>query len=165
MPKENAVAAIYDTHRETEMALRTLQRSGFDMYNVSVVGKAYRSGGRATDTVCDRLPSTLLAVPEIGPVFLAGPIVCWILSAFDRATGLGLDAIGAGLRSIGIPGDWVLRYEAALRTAKYLLIAHGSREEVTRVSGVLSSLPVATVTVHVGDPGIEVEDAEGSTAV
>jgi len=38
-----AVLAVYDTHAEAETAIRQLQKEGFDMKNLSVVGKDYHT--------------------------------------------------------------------------------------------------------------------------
>ena len=40
----------------------------------------------------------------------------------------GVSALGAGLYSIGIPKDSILKYEAALKTDQFLLIVHGTAE-------------------------------------
>jgi len=37
----------------------------------------------------------------------------------------GLGAIGAGLYSIGIPKDSVVKYETAIKSDKFLVLAHG----------------------------------------
>ena len=50
----------------------------------------------------------------------------------------GLSALGAGLYSLGIPEDSVLQYETALKTDKFLLIAHGSADEITRAKEILN---------------------------
>jgi hypothetical protein len=44
----------------------------------------------------------------------------------------GVSGLGAGLVSIGIPKDSVLKYERALKTDKFLLIAHGTLEAVDK---------------------------------
>ena len=41
----------------------------------------------------------------------------------------GLSALGAGLFGIGIPKDSILQYETAVKTGKFLLIAHGSADD------------------------------------
>jgi hypothetical protein len=41
MSKENVGIAIFDTHGEAENAVKELQRSGFDMKKLSIVGKDY----------------------------------------------------------------------------------------------------------------------------
>ena len=38
----------------------------------------------------------------------------------------------SGLYSLGIPKDSILQYETALKTDKFVLIAHGSLAEATR---------------------------------
>ena len=41
--KKSAVVALYDTHEEAERAVRELQRSGFDMKKLSIVGRDYQT--------------------------------------------------------------------------------------------------------------------------
>lgn len=36
---KSAIVAIYETHHEAEDAIRELQKSGFDMQQLSIVGK------------------------------------------------------------------------------------------------------------------------------
>ena len=38
MPRTHSVVAIYGTHIQAEQAVKELQRSGFDMKNISIVG-------------------------------------------------------------------------------------------------------------------------------
>ncbi len=43
MSKQNSVVGIYNTHTEAEAAVKELQKSGFDMKMLSVVGKDYHT--------------------------------------------------------------------------------------------------------------------------
>ena len=43
MTETNSVVAIYDTHSQAEEAIKSLQKSGFDMKKLSIVGKDYHS--------------------------------------------------------------------------------------------------------------------------
>ncbi len=43
MPKENAAAAIYNTHSEAEEAVKALQQAGFNMQQLSIVGRDYHT--------------------------------------------------------------------------------------------------------------------------
>ena len=49
----------------------------------------------------------------------------------------GLSALGAGLYSLGIPKDSILRYETALKAGKYVVIAHGSEADATQAKEIL----------------------------
>ena len=64
----------------------------------------------------------------------------WIIGA--------LSAIGAALYSIGIPKDSVLRYETSLKANKFLLVVHGTADEVERASSILQATGAIETTVH-----------------
>ena len=149
MTETNSVVAIYDTHSQAEEAVSELQRSGFDMKKLSIVGKDYHTDEHVTGyyNTGDRMKywgkvgaawggfwglligAGAFAIPGIGPVLVAGPLV-WIIGALEGAVVVGgLTAVGAGLYSIGIPKDSVLKYESALKADKFILTSsrHGSR--------------------------------------
>ena len=88
-------------------------------------------------------------VPAVGPVLVAGPLVAWIVGALEGAVVVGgLSAIGAGLYSIGIPKDSVLRFETAIKADKFLLVAHGTATEVAKAKDILSTTKPAELTQH-----------------
>jgi uncharacterized membrane protein len=43
MKQKNAVIGIYDTHDKAEEAVKQLEKSGFDMKKLSIVGKDYHT--------------------------------------------------------------------------------------------------------------------------
>jgi hypothetical protein len=43
MAENNAVVGVYNTHTEAEASIKKLQRSGFDMKKLSIVGKDYHT--------------------------------------------------------------------------------------------------------------------------
>jgi len=51
----------------------------------------------------------------------------------------GLSALGAGLYSIGIPKDSVVKYELALKSDKFLLMAHGTADEVAKARDIMQT--------------------------
>ena len=52
--------------------------------------------------------AAFFAIPGLGPMLVAGPLVAWIVGALEGAVVMvGLSAFGAGLYSIGIPKDSV----------------------------------------------------------
>ena len=156
--KNRAVVAIYDNHEEAEEAVRELQRIGFDMKKLSIVGKDYQLKEDVVGfyTTGDRMRSwgragafwgglwgllfgsAFFVVPGLGPLLLAGPIVGWVIAALEGAIVVGgLSALGAGLYSIGIPKDSVIEYETQLKAGRFLVVAHGTPDEVSKLEGTL----------------------------
>jgi len=154
------MVAVYNTHTEAETAIKELQRSGFDIKKLSIVGKDYHSEEHVTGyyNVGDRMQywgkmgafwggiwgmlfgAAFFAIPGIGPVLIAGPLVSWIVGALEGVSVVGgLSAIGAGLYSIGIPKDSVLKYETVMKQDKFLLLAHGTAGEVTRAKDIIQT--------------------------
>ena len=85
----------------------------------------------------------------MGPLLVAGPLVSWIIGALEGAVVVGgLSAIGAGLYSLGIPKDSIVQYETALKTGKFVLIVHGSRDEATRAKEILNRTEPETLEHH-----------------
>ena len=167
--KENAVVAIYNTHSDAEEAVKELQRSGFNLKKLSIVGKDYHTDEHVVGyyNAGDRMKywgkigafwggiwgllfgAAFFAIPGIGPVLVAGPLVVWIIDALEGAVVVGgLSAIGAGLYSIGIPKDSVLRYETALKSDKFLLLAHGTADEVSKARDILQTTRQEEVEMH-----------------
>ena len=158
---------VFDTHSAAEEAIRTLGQSGFDLKKLSLVGKGchseehpigfYTSGDRirawgGTGAFWGGIWGLLLApavfvLPGIGLVGMAGPIVATLVGALEGAVVVGgLSALGAALTQVGVPKDQVIKYEAALKVDKYLLVVHGSADEQERARSVLAGSK-ATVTV------------------
>jgi hypothetical protein len=166
---ENSVVAVYNTHSDAENAVQQLQRAGFDMKKLSIVGKDYHTEEHVVGyyNAGDRMKywgklgafwggiwgllfgAAFFAVPGIGPVLVAGPLVAWIVGALEGAVAVGgLSAIGAGLYSIGIPKDSVLRYEVALKANKFLVLAHGTAEEVAGARDIIVTTRPADIDIH-----------------
>jgi hypothetical protein len=83
--------------------------------------------------------SAFFVIPGIGPLVMAGPIVAWIVGALEGAVVVGgLSALGAGLYSMGIPKDSILQYETAVKSGKYVLIAHGSDVETAHAKYIIN---------------------------
>lgn len=143
--EKSAVVAMYDTHIEAETAIRELQKSGFDMTKLSIVGKGYHTDEEVVGyyNVGDRMKSwgktgafwggiwgllfgsAFFLIPGIGPILAAGPLVVWIVGALEGAAVVGgLGALGAALFSIGIPKDSIIAYETQIKAGKFVVIAH-----------------------------------------
>ena len=169
MSENNSVVAIYASHTGAEDAVKELQRAGIDMRSLSIVGKGSHTDEHVVGyyNTGDRLKywgkvgafwggfwgllfgSAFFAIPGLGAVLVAGPLVAWIVGALEGAVVVGgLSAVGAGLFSLGIPKDSVLTYETALKTDKFLLMVHGSVSEVEKARDVLETTQPENVTFH-----------------
>jgi uncharacterized membrane protein len=169
MTKTNSVVAIYDTHSQAEEAVKNLQKSGIDMKKLSIVGKDYHSEEDVTGyyNTGDRMKywgklgalwggfwgllfgAAFFAIPGIGPVLVAGPLVAWIVSALEGAVVVGgLSAVGAGLYSIGIPKDSILKYESALKADKFIVLAHGTAAEVAKARDIMQTTHPTELALH-----------------
>lgn len=170
--EKNAAIAVYDSHSDAEEAIRELERGGFDMKKLSIVGKDYHTeehpvgfynmGDRVkawgkTGAFWGGLWGLLLGwaffwIPGIGPLMIAGPLVTWLVTALESAVVVGgLSAIGATLYSLGIPKNSVINYETAIKEGKFVLIAHGTTEEVESAKNILHSAGYTDVEVYAGE--------------
>jgi len=77
------------------------------------------------------------------------PLVGWLVGALESAVVVGgLSALGGGLFGLGIPKDSILRYETALKTDKFLLLAHGSADEIAQAKEILNGTHPETLDHH-----------------
>ena len=101
--------------------------------------------------------SAFFFVPGVGPLLVAGPLVMWIVGALEGAAIMGgLSALGAALFSIGIPKDSILKYEAAVTNGRFLLIVHGTPEEVQRAKDRLDDAEATETTIHAESADVRV---------
>src|SRR5580692_13167484 len=97
--------ALYDQHSQAESAVKTLQRAGFDMNKISIVGKDYETeehvmgflnaGDRARifgkygvfwgGLIGILFGSALLFVPVVGHVVILGPLAAMLFSGVQGA--------------------------------------------------------------------------------
>ena len=90
-----------------------------------------------------------MTVPVIGPVIVLGHFAAMVFAAAEGAVVVGgLGALGGALSSLGIPKDSVIEYETALKTDSFLLMAHGSVEEMARAKTLLDSASPIRIDLH-----------------
>ena len=169
MSDNKAVVGVYNTHTEAETAIKELQRAGFDMKKLSIMGKDYHTEEHVIGyyNAGDRMKfwgklgafwggfwgllfgSAMFLVPGVGHVMVFGPLVSWIIGALENAAVVGgVSALGAGLFSIGIPKNSVLDYEEAVKAAKFLVIAQGTTTEVGKAKSILETSGATRVDTH-----------------
>jgi len=169
MSRTNSVVEVFDTHLQAEKAVKALQEAGVDMKSLSIAGKELHSEEHVVGyyNAGDRMKywgkvgafwggfwgllfgSAAFAIPGIGQILVAGPLVAWIIAGLEGAAVVGgVSAVGAGLVSIGVPKDSVLKYDVALKTDKFVLIVHGTPDEVTKAKDIIEGTEHTSYTVH-----------------
>ena len=169
--KNDSVVAVLNTHLEAEEAVKELQKAGFDMKKLSILGKDYHAEEHVVGyyNTGDRVKywgklgafwggfwgllfgSAFFVIPGIGPIVVGGPLVAWIIGALEGAAVVGgLSAVGAALYGIGIPKDSILKYESSLKSNKFLVVAHGTTSEIDRARDILVGVGCDDTEVHRG---------------
>ncbi|MDP9172707.1 MAG: DUF1269 domain-containing protein [Planctomycetota bacterium] len=169
---KNSVVALFDHHSQAEHAVQKLQEASFDMKSLSIVGKGYHTEENVVGyySAGNRMKywgaegafwgaiwgllfgSAFFMIPGVGPLIVAGPLVAWIVAALEGAVVVGgVSAIGAGLYSIGIPKKSILLYETKLKAGAFMLVVHGTPEEVTRAKAILATTGALETQLHLTD--------------
>ncbi len=169
--KADSIIAVFAEHNAAEAAVKKLNAAGFDMKNLSVVGKGYHTDEKVVGfyNMGDRIKfwgkrgafwgglwglffgGLFLTIPVVGHVVVLGYLATVAITALENAVMVGgLSAIGAALYSIGIPKDSVIQYETALKADNFLVMAHGTTEEMARAKTILGAANASRVDVHAG---------------
>jgi hypothetical protein len=157
MLNHDTVIAVYSTHTAADLSIKEIQKSGFDMKKLSIIGKDYHNEEHVVGfyNTEDRMlfwgklgafwgaawglffGSALFVVPGIGPVMVFGPLGGWLLAGLESAMVVGgLSALGAGLYGLGIKKDSIVQYESDIKAGKFLLLAHGTPDELEQVQSI-----------------------------
>jgi len=171
METTDTVIAVFTDHNAAETAIKKLTASGFEMKNLSVVGKGYHTDEKVVGfyNVGDRVKfwgtrgafwgglwgmffgGLFMTIPVVGHVIVLGYLAAVAISAVESAVMVGgLSALGAALYSIGIPKDSVIQYEAAVKSDSFLVMAHGTAEEMARAKAILGTMDPSRLDVHAG---------------
>jgi uncharacterized membrane protein len=161
--------ALYDQHGQAENAVKALQRAGFDMKKTSIIGKDYQTEEHVVGflNAGDRAKifgkygafwgglmgllfgSALMFIPVLGHIVILGPLAAMLFGGLQGAVVVGgVSALAGALMSIGIPKDSVLRYETALKANKFMLMVHGSSQEISRAQEVLKASGMSSFKHH-----------------
>jgi len=166
---EQSAIGVYDSISKAEEAIHTLDHGGFPIKQVSIVAQNLESenqvhgyvtvgdvakGGASTGAWLGGLFGLLVGaafvwVPGFGPLLVAGPLAAAILG--------GIEGVVAGSASGGLLGalvGWsvskrhILKYEEHVKGGKYLVVAHGSAEEVAKAGDILEGTGADEIKVH-----------------
>ena len=169
MTEASSVVAVYSSHTDAEKAVAKLSAASFDITKVSIVGKDYHTEENVVGyyTAGDRMKSWggigafwggiwgllfgagVFLIPGIGPVLVAGPFLAALVGALESAAIVGgLSALAAGLVSLGIPKESAIKYEAEIKADKFVMVVHGTPEELERAREILADTSPVSIEKH-----------------
>ncbi len=169
MAQESSAVAVYAHIDDAEEAVQQLGKGGFPIQHVSIITKNIGTEKKIHGfvTSCDVAKSAattgawvggifgllvgaaFLWVPGVGPLIVAGSLASAVLGGVEGAvTGAAVTGVLGWLVSLGISKQHILKYEEVVKAGKYLLIAHGTPDEVAKAKQILSGTKPAELTVH-----------------
>jgi len=179
METTDAVIAVFEDHYAAEAAVKKLSAAGFEMKNLSFVGKGYHTEEKVVGfyNVGDRIKfwgargafwgglwglffgGLFMTLPIVGPVIVLGYLATIAISAAENAILVGgLSALGAAIYSIGVPKDSVIQYETAVKEDGFLVMAHGTTAELARAHVIMGTIGPSRLDTHAGVKTIDPAD-------
>jgi hypothetical protein len=169
MDKFETAIAVFPNHEAAEKAVKTLAAAGFELKNLSLVGKGYHSDEKVVGfyNTGDRVKfwgsrgafwggfwgilfgGIFMTIPVVGHIVVLGYLAAVVFSGLETAIVVGgLSALGAALYSSGIPKNSVLQYETDLKADNFLVMARGPTAEVDRARKLLATSNPSRMDVH-----------------
>ncbi len=160
--RNKRAVGVFSHRRDAEAALTDLRTAGFDMNQVSVVGKDANDASRlAGGNVADRTKTGegaatgaatggalgglggllvglgALAIPGIGPVLAGGALATALATAAaGGAIGAAAGGLTGALVGLGIPDKRAKLYNDRVNHGDYLVMVDGSEDEVHRAEAI-----------------------------
>ena len=159
--------------------MKQLTSAGFAMKALSVVGKGYHTEEKVVGfyPIGDRIKfwgargafwgglwglffgGLFMTIPVVGHVIVLGYLAATAISGIESAVMVGgLSALGAALFSIGVPKGSVIQYEAAVKADGFLVMAHGTAEEMARAKAILGTANPSRLDLHFGTKAAALAD-------
>lgn len=169
MSDKHEIVNIFSTHVEAEEAVLELQKAGFDMRKISIIGKDYQTTENVQGFLTWKDTAKvgageagywgsffgglfgiltgvgLLFIPGVGPVIVAGHVVGVLAGWIEGMVVGGVGAAVAGglvgaLVGLGIPKDKALKYETDIKAGKFMVIVSGTDREINQVQQILKDV-------------------------
>jgi hypothetical protein len=166
---DRSVIGIYNTMDQAEKAIQRLDQGGLPIRQVSIVAKNLASEKKITGFVSTGdvakttagvgawtggvfgllIGAAFLWVPGVGPMIIAGPLAAALLGGLEAAAAGGVTGglLGA-LIGWGVSRQHILKYEECVSAGKYLLIYHGSDDDVNKANDILKKTAPSDLHVH-----------------
>lgn len=166
----NSSIAVFGDHAAAETAIKKLSAAGFDIKQLSVLGKGYHTEEKVVGfyNLGERMKfwgirgafwgglwglffgGLFVTLPFMGPVVVLGYLAATAVSGLEGAVALGgLGMLAAALCNIGVPRDSAIAYETSVKEDGFLVMVHGTEEEAERAKVLLASEHPKSVDTHI----------------
>jgi uncharacterized membrane protein len=168
----STIVGHFPSHTEAENAVLGLEKAGFDMQKLSIIGKDYQTseqvrgfltwqdtakagaaGGGYWGSFVGGLFGILagagvLFLPGMAPIVIAGPIAGVLAGWLEGSLvgGAGAAAVGGlagALAGLGIPQHEILTYETKIQAGEFVVLVTGSDEDVNQAKRMLNTISQA----------------------
>jgi hypothetical protein len=165
----NSVAAVYPDRFAAERAVRQLHEAGFDLRDLSIVGRDFQEteepyglvgtgdyvkvGAEAGSLLGGLLGlcvgAGFMLLPELGLVVVAGPIAAALMAGIEGAiAGLGLGSLAGALVGWDIPKDRALKYETQIKGGQFLVFVRSVPRIVARAHSLLAAAAPDQIDIY-----------------
>jgi len=156
--KKVSVIGMYQSMDQAEDAVRMLDEGGFPVKQVSIIAKNLQSENKihgfvTTGDVAKSsagvgawtggifgllMGAAFLWVPGVGPMFVAGPLAAALLGGIEgAAAGSTTGGLLGALVGWGVSKQRIVKYEQSVDAGMYLVVCHGSTDEVYQANDIL----------------------------
>jgi hypothetical protein len=168
-----SVVAVFRDHESVERAVRRLHDEGFDMRNLSIVGRNFQvsdePAGFVTTGDCAGWGADVgsfmggifglfigmgfLILPGLGLVIVAGPLTAALLGGIEgSAAGAVVGGLVGALVGWGVPGVHAAKYETHVKGGNFLVLARGGSKAIEHAKSVLSAGAPDSLENYEGSP-------------
>jgi hypothetical protein len=143
-----AVMCIVDKKHTAESIVTKLKEASFADHNISVLfpdktGTKDFAGGAVGGTLGLLVGIGVLAIPGLGPLIAAGPLLAALSGA---AAGAAVGGISGALIGMGIPEIEAKRYEGKIKGGNFLISVHvDSHDQEKRATKIFESFNASDV--------------------
>ena len=163
---DKSAVAVYRSHPDAEAAVRTLARRGVRITRISIIGRNFETHEdiqgfyRPSDAACSGAGTGawvggffglmwgamgMFVIPFVGPLFVLGPLAGMIAGAVG---GAGVGALISGLIASGVPKEQALIYQRRLKEGDFLVVVHGTADEIEQAHDILQSTDHAQLQAY-----------------
>lgn len=169
MSHERSVIGVYKHIDEAEGAVQKLGESGFPIDQVSIVAKDLGTEKKVHGfvTSCDvgksaaqtgawvggifglLVGAAFFWVPGVGPLIVAGSLTAALAGGLEGAVaGAAVTGFLGWLTALGISKEHILKYQESVKAGRYLVIAHGTADQVATAKKTLEATQPAELNAH-----------------